>query len=593
MKRFLACLYLLLGLSPSFAQFNGTSGIYALNGQTFGLTTTRLKIISGGTGYALGDTLTLTCPQIGAANLVPATVTVSSVSSGAITGVTVTAPGTYTALPSTGDSSAVNGVCSFAQASTSGSGSGAVISTLLAFNATGGTGGITNGSTPIIGATSGQYLYNNSGVVGFQALSGGGNVSSSGSPVAGNLALWSSAAAIGPLVPGANVVTALGLALNGSGAISATTSPAFVTPSWSGVASGGSLTLSTPLAVAQGGSGTTSPGLIAGTNITSITGTWPNQTINAAGGGGITAPGTTTLNNIAAWNSTTGAALLDTGIALASNKIGTSSTGLAGLYLQGSSSGTSQLFDGNSTATNRTITFPNTGNTTDIVAVLGAAQTFSGAITHSGSTLFSGAAATLSANTTTVLGGTAAPTWGAAGELAVGGNYTLGAVGNTNSGGVSLSAGNGLQLQGYGSSYDLVMANHSGTIIFGILSNGTAKIPGILQTATLQISATGHVYASATSPSITSGGTIGTTNGTFAFTFTATATSATTVVAMPAATTGWICPSPVDFTTPATSPLQTATTTNSVTITPYARNSTTAQATWANADLVGLVCFGY
>ena len=173
MKRFLACLFLLLDLSPSFAQFNGASGLSALNGQTFGLTTTRLKIISGGIGYALNDTLTLICPQISASNLVPATVTASSVSSGAITGITVTAPGTYTALPFTGDSGAVNGVCSFVQASTSGSGSGAVISTLLAFNATGGTGGtgnITNGSTPIIGATSGQYLYNNSSVVGFQTL---------------------------------------------------------------------------------------------------------------------------------------------------------------------------------------------------------------------------------------------------------------------------------------------------------------------------------------------------------------------------------------------------------------------------------------
>lgn len=36
------------------------------------------------------------------------------------------------------------------------------------------------------------------------------------------------------------------------------------------------------LPVANGGTGTSSPGLIAGTNIGSITGTWPNQTINGA-----------------------------------------------------------------------------------------------------------------------------------------------------------------------------------------------------------------------------------------------------------------------------------------------------------------------
>jgi hypothetical protein len=39
------------------------------------------------------------------------------------------------------------------------------------------------------------------------------------------------------------------------------------------------------VAVANGGTGTTNPALVAGTNVT-ITGTWPNQTINASGGGG-------------------------------------------------------------------------------------------------------------------------------------------------------------------------------------------------------------------------------------------------------------------------------------------------------------------
>jgi hypothetical protein len=53
--------------------------------------------------------------------------------------------------------------------------------------------------------------------------------------------------------------------------------------------------------VAAGGTGTTSPSLVAGTNITSITGTWPNQTINAATQGTTTAA--LTFNN-----SNTGAA---------------------------------------------------------------------------------------------------------------------------------------------------------------------------------------------------------------------------------------------------------------------------------------------
>jgi hypothetical protein len=39
------------------------------------------------------------------------------------------------------------------------------------------------------------------------------------------------------------------------------------------------------VALANGGTGTATPSLVAGTNVT-ITGTWPNQTINASGGGG-------------------------------------------------------------------------------------------------------------------------------------------------------------------------------------------------------------------------------------------------------------------------------------------------------------------
>src|SRR6185312_15446357 len=41
------------------------------------------------------------------------------------------------------------------------------------------------------------------------------------------------------------------------------------------------------LGIANGGTGTSTPGLIQGTNVT-ITGSWPNQTISATGGGGTT-----------------------------------------------------------------------------------------------------------------------------------------------------------------------------------------------------------------------------------------------------------------------------------------------------------------
>jgi hypothetical protein len=53
------------------------------------------------------------------------------------------------------------------------------------------------------------------------------------------------------------------------------------------ITTSGTLTLGGTLAVASGGTGTSTPALVAGSNIT-ITGSWPNQTIAASGGGAIT-----------------------------------------------------------------------------------------------------------------------------------------------------------------------------------------------------------------------------------------------------------------------------------------------------------------
>ena len=52
------------------------------------------------------------------------------------------------------------------------------------------------------------------------------------------------------------------------------------------ITSAGTLTLGGTLAVASGGTGTAAPSLIAGTNV-SITGAWPNQTVNSTGSGGM------------------------------------------------------------------------------------------------------------------------------------------------------------------------------------------------------------------------------------------------------------------------------------------------------------------
>jgi len=66
-----------------------------------------------------------------------------------------------------------------------------------------------------------------------------------------------------------------------------------------------SLTLLTPLPVASGGTGTATPGLVQGANIT-ITGTWPNQTIAAA------APGTGTVTSVGGTGTVNGITLTGT-----------------------------------------------------------------------------------------------------------------------------------------------------------------------------------------------------------------------------------------------------------------------------------------
>jgi hypothetical protein len=80
----------------------------------------------------------------------------------------------------------------------------------------------------------------------------------------------------------------------GTGAVARQTSPAFVTPALGTPASGVATNITGlpidggttgTLPVNRGGTGTTTPGLVQGTNVT-ITGTWPNQTINSSGGGG-------------------------------------------------------------------------------------------------------------------------------------------------------------------------------------------------------------------------------------------------------------------------------------------------------------------
>jgi hypothetical protein len=71
------------------------------------------------------------------------------------------------------------------------------------------------------------------------------------------------------------------------------------------------------LPVANGGTGTATPALVAGTNVT-ITGTWPNQTINSSGGGG----GSGTVTSVATGTGLTGGPITTSGtISLANTAV--------------------------------------------------------------------------------------------------------------------------------------------------------------------------------------------------------------------------------------------------------------------------------
>jgi len=80
-----------------------------------------------------------------------------------------------------------------------------------------------------------------------------------------------------------------------------------LTTSGGPITSSGTITLAGTLAVASGGTGTSTPSIVAGTNVT-VSGTWPNQTINAtsSGSGDVVGPASATDNAITRFDGTTG-----------------------------------------------------------------------------------------------------------------------------------------------------------------------------------------------------------------------------------------------------------------------------------------------
>ena len=184
----------------------------------------------------------------------------------------------------------------------------------------------------------------------------------------------------------------------GSGSAVFATSPTLVTPIL-GTPQSATLTNATglPLSsgvtgilpVANGGTATATPSLVQGSGVT-ITGTWPNQTINATGSGGsvTSVSGTGTVNGISLSGTVTTSGSLTLGGTLSGVSLTTQVTGT--LPIANGGTGTTSTTFANLT-TNVTGTLPvangGTGQTTLAaanIAVVNVANTFTGTQTFSG-----------------------------------------------------------------------------------------------------------------------------------------------------------------------------------------------------------------
>ena len=253
--------------------------------------------------------------------------------------------------------------------------------TVTSVNVSGGTTGLTTSGGPITGSgtiTLGGTLAIANGGTGQTTASAAFNalspVTTTGDLIIGNGTNSAARLAIGAngYVLTSNGTTATWAASTG-GVTSFSAGTTGLTPS---TATTGAITLSGTLAVANGGTGTSSPSLVAGTNVT-ISGTWPNQTINASGGVTTISFGSTGLTPSTA---TSGVVTVAGTLAVANGGTGvTASTGATSVALRDANANltVNSLFEGftNVAAAGTTTTLTAASNPTYVVTGSGG-QTF-------------------------------------------------------------------------------------------------------------------------------------------------------------------------------------------------------------------------
>jgi hypothetical protein len=268
-----------------------------------------LSVSHGGTGTA--------SPSIVAGTNVTVTgtwpnQTINATSSGSVTGVTATAP--------VASSGGTTPNISMAAATTSAN--GYLTSTdWNTFNGKLSSGGPLG--TPSSGtATNLTGLPLTTGVTGVLPIANGGTNATTAATARSNILPSYTGNAGKVLAVNAGATDVEYIAASGSGTVTSVAvsgGTTGLTTSGGPITAAGTITLAGTLAVANGGTGTATPSLVQGTNVT-ITGSWPNQTINATGGGGMTYPGAGIANSTgSAWGTSYTTSGTGTVVALATS----------------------------------------------------------------------------------------------------------------------------------------------------------------------------------------------------------------------------------------------------------------------------------